>query len=98
MKPMVRSRSTVMRLVRDTPGRRVSLMLKLLAGARRDPCRLTPGSASQIARVLPMRAWRAFKSALGFWSNPEEAMQNRLRAAVLGLALLGLAALGLMPF
>jgi tripartite-type tricarboxylate transporter receptor subunit TctC len=73
-------------------------MLKLLAGARRDPCRLTPGSASQIARVLPMRAWRAFKSALGFWSNPEEAMQNRLRAAVLGLALLGLAALGLMPF
>jgi hypothetical protein len=33
MKPMVRSRSTAMRLVRDAPGRRVSFMLRLLNGA-----------------------------------------------------------------
>src|SRR5258707_15224879 len=91
MKPMVRARSTAMWLVRDTPGRRVSFMLRLLAGARRDPCRLRAASASLVTRGRTGAAWRPCKTALGFWSNPEETMQNRLRAAVLGLAAVGLA-------
>src|SRR5438105_5643422 len=95
MKAMVRSRSTVMRLVRDTPGRRVSFIHRLHAGHGAILAASGPEAQATSHECGAGSAWRACKTALGFWSNPEEMMQNRLRAAVLGLGSLGLGLLGL---
>src|SRR5262245_4504569 len=102
MNAMVRSRSTVMRLVRDAPGRRVSFMPGLLAHATPRILRARGASASHI--VVPggkgtkRHAWRPRQTALGSGSNLEEPrMQKRLCAAVLGLALWGVLVPGAAP-
>src|SRR5262245_37534435 len=78
MNAMVRSRSTVMRLVRDTPGRRVSFMLRLLAlrGCESLPARAASASHIVVSggKGTKRHAWRPCQTALGSLSNLEDAL------------------------